>query len=148
MSSELYSAKILLAYELLVPWVPVGASMEITELNKPCHVSCNRECKQYSIKVTYISHRTGRKIALHRTFDDLPRNQEHIRFYAIGLVLDKKEIDREFRLSAWRDKKARQDSFLSAGKLSNIRVALPEMQADTIPYDETENLNIATYQSN
>lgn len=114
------------AHDLLAKLLPSNTTLTIEETNMV-------NIKRYLIHVTYKSQKTGKTMGKTLRCDSLPTPENDIRFYTAPLVFSPKEIAREFNQMAWREKRARQEAWLAAGKLSNQRIAREDEEEDVIP---------------
>lgn len=92
---------------------------------------------KYIFRLQYTSKNSGRTMCMIAKGDNLPEEHGHLfDFYLRQLVLSPAEIGREFSRIAWLEKRARQDAFLSAGKLDNIRVSEDLNLKDRLNYKD------------
>lgn len=133
-------AEIELAYDLIAACLPDNVKIVITETD-------GYMIDKFLVRVIYTSHRTGRTISVLAKGNKLPTNENNLTpFYTSQLLTTPAEINRKFTYIAWLEKRARQDAWLSAGKLSNERIISQSEQDDMIPLPYNEEG--ATYESN
>lgn len=132
-------AEVELAYDLIAACLPENVKLTITETD-------GYLIDKFLVRVVYTSHRTGRTISVLAKGNKLPTRDNNLTpFYTSQLLTTPAEINRKFTYIAWLEKRARQDAWLSGGKLRNERVISQDEQNDMIPLPYNEEG--ATYEA-
>lgn len=114
---------------LLSEYIPRGSRITIEENH-------NRIGCRYVFRLQYTSKRSGRTMCTVAKGEELPHTYDDALFYLRQLVLTPPEVAKRFNYVTWLEKRARQDAFLSAGKLSNIRVSEQNAHRDLLGFKD------------
>lgn len=104
------------ATALFSEYIPPNTTISIEQYDSRCSY-------RYVIRLKYTSEKSGRTICMVAKGDRLPvQADDTMLFYLRQIVLTPKEISREFNRVYFLERRAKQDYFLSLGKLGNPRV--------------------------
>lgn len=110
------------ALELFTPYMPADS-----------HLSIERSCGNYLIRLRYISKKTGRSIFITAKGQRLPVSAEDelLKWYLKQLILTPSEIAREFSRIYFLERRARQDAFLNSSYEDGRRIKVSENSDDS-----------------
>lgn len=129
------------AYDLIAEFLPHNVKLIITETD-------GFQIDKFLVRAIYTSHKTGNTISVLAKGNTLPTKTNNLTpYFTSQLLTTPAEISRRFAYIRWLEKTARQNAWLSQGKLSNERIISQSDQDDMIPlpYNE-EGATYETYQ--